>query len=249
MVSGKYSALSGAIAREQSMANTSANLSNVSTVGFKKSRMSFESILRGEQQIQDTKGINYNRVKANYIDFSQGPLQETNNPFDIALTGEGFFKLRGENGELLTRSGNFHLDDAGRLLSQTGYPVLDTGGGEITISDADISKMEIDEEGNIYTIDGDGEATQAAQLAVVDVEDRSVLKNVAGTSFSIPLGTPEIVAENFSISQGFLEQSNVNMTDEMTKMIADSRLFESYHNVLEKFSELNGKLDELGSVS
>lgn len=249
MVSGKYSALSGAITREQSIANTSANLANVSTVGYKKTRMSFEALLRGERQIQDTKGINYNRVRGNYIDFSQGPLQETENPYDVALTGNGFFKVRSPQGDLLTRSGNFLIDDGGRLLTQAGFPLLNPGGAEIIVPDADISKIEIDSEGLIYTIDTDGEATEVAQLAIVDVDDRTALKNVQGTSYSVPAGVTEFPSDNFEISQGFLEISNVNMTEEMSKLIADNRLFESHHKVLKKYSEINDRLNELGTLS
>ncbi len=248
MVSGKYSALSGAITREHSIANTSANLANVNTVGYKKARMSFESILKGETQIRDTKGINYNRISGNYIDFSQGPLQETQNPFNVAINGDGFFKIRSDNEDLLTRNGSFMVDSSGRLLTDSGMAVLDNGGGEITIPDADISRIEIDKEGFIYSIDPEGESSEVGQLAIVDVEDRSILKKVKDTAFAIPAGSIEIPVEEFAISQGYLETSNVNMTEEMAKMLSDRRLFETYHNVLEKYSQLNQKLDELGSL-
>ena len=62
MVSGKYSALAGAISREQALANISNNLANVSTTGYKKMLVSFESILKSEQQVDDAKGMNYNRI-------------------------------------------------------------------------------------------------------------------------------------------------------------------------------------------
>ncbi len=249
MVSGKYSALSGAITREQSIANTSANLANVTTPGYKKTRMSFESILRGEVQVNDAKGINYNRVRGNYIDFSQGPLQETHDPFDVAITGDGFFKVRSEEGDLLTRNGSFIVDNSGRLLTESGMAVLNNGGAEITIPDADISRIEIDKEGLIYTIDPEGESTEVSQLAIVDVEDRSVLENVRDTAYTIPQGVIDYPAEKFDISQGYLEISNVNMTEEMAKMLNDRRLFETYHNVIESFSKMNEKLDELGTLS
>ncbi len=249
MVSGKYSALSGAITREQSIANTSANLANVTTPGYKKTRMSFESILRGEVQVNDAKGINYNRVRGNYIDFSQGPLQETHDPFDVAINGDGFFKVRSEEGDLLTRNGSFIVDSSGRLLTESGMAVLSNGGGEITIPDADISRIEIDKEGLIYTIDPEGESTEVAQLAIVDVEDRSALENVRDTAYAIPQGVVDFPAEKFDLSQGYLEISNVNMTEEMAKMLNDRRLFETYHNVIESFSKMNEKLDELGTLS
>jgi flagellar basal-body rod protein FlgF/flagellar basal-body rod protein FlgG len=248
MVSGKYSALSGAITREQSIANTSANLANISTVGFKKTRMSFESILKGEQQITDAQGINYNRVKGNYIDFSQGPIKETDNPFDIAINGDGFFKIRGPQGDLLTRKGNFALDGTGRLLTDTGMPVLNNGGGEIFIRGTDTNTIVIDQTGNIIGVNADGEQTDFGRLAIVDVDDKTLLKNEHDTSYSLQPGALEVAAENFSVAQGSLEISNVNMTDEMTRMINDNRIFQAYHSVLESYSKLGEKLEALGTL-
>ncbi len=249
MVSGKYSALSGAIAREQSIANTSANLANVSTIGYKKTRMSFESILKGERQIADTKGINYSRVKGNYIDFSQGPLKETDSPLDVAIMGDGFFKIRSAQGDLLTRKGNFVLDDTGRLLTDTGMPVLNNGGGEIFIRAEDTASIIIDLAGNITGVGANGEQTPFGQLAIVDIDDKSLLENELDTAYSVPPEALEIPAENFRVSQGSLEVSNVNMTDEMTKMIYDNRLFQAYHSVLESYSKLGEKLEALGTLA
>ncbi len=249
MVSGKYSALSGAIAREQSIANISANLANVSTVGYKKNLLSFESMLRGEKQILDSKGINYNRVRKSFTDFSQGPLEETNNPLDLAIMGKGFFKIRGTEGDFLTRKGNFLIDSNGRLITDTGMAVLDDNGGEITIQNSDINKVVIDKTGTVYTVYPNGDSAVAARLAVVTVEDTSELERKLDTSFSIPQGVPEIPAEDYTVSQGSLEISNVNMTEEMARMIDDNRTFQAYHNMLKGYSRIGDKLDDLGSLA
>ncbi|MBN4071619.1 hypothetical protein JYT30_00490, partial [Desulfotalea psychrophila] len=74
MGSGKYSALAGAISREQRLANIATNLANVNTIGYKKTRMSFESLLRGEQQTKQANGINYSRVRENFTEFTEGPI-------------------------------------------------------------------------------------------------------------------------------------------------------------------------------
>jgi len=248
MVSGKYSALSGAIARQQSIANTTANLANVSTAGYKKKRMNFEAILKGEQQIAAAKGVNYNRVRGNYADFSQGPLKETGNPFDMAINGEGFFKIRSDEGDLLTRKGNFVLGDDGRLLTDSGLPVLSSGGAEIFIPQNDNSTITVDKEGNISTISESGESSVVAQLAVVSVENTDTLKQIKDTAFALPQGEVDIPAENFTVVQGSIEGSNVNMTEEMSKMLTDNRLYEAYHNVLERYGKLGDKLSELGSL-
>ncbi|MDJ0622682.1 MAG: flagellar basal-body rod protein FlgF [Desulfocapsaceae bacterium] len=248
MVSGKYSALSGAIARQQSIANTSANLAHVSTAGYKKKRISFEAIFKGEQQIAAGKGVNYNRIRGNYSDFSQGPLKETGNPFDIAINGEGFFKIRSSEGDLLTRKGNFILGDDGRLLTDSGLPVLSSGGAEIFIPQEDSTNIAFDKEGNISTINESGESTIVGQLAIVNVENTDTLQEVKDTAYALPQDGLEIPAENFNVVQGSIEGSNVNMTEEMSKMLADNRLYEAYHNILKSYGKLGEKLSELGSI-
>ena len=248
MVSGKFSALSGAIARQQSIENITANLANVSTAGYKKKRMSFETMLSNEQQLTAAKGVNYNRVKGNYSDFSQGPLKETGNPLDIAIKGSGFFKIRSNEGDLLTRKGNFVLGDDGSLRTDSGLPVLSAGGAEIFIPQDNDGTITIDREGNIATINAAGESAIVAQLGVVNVENTDVLQQVKNTAYALPQDVPEIPAEDFSVVQGSLEESNVNMTAEMAKMLADSKLYQVYHNVLERYGKLGDKLNELGSL-
>lgn len=248
MVSGKYSALSGAIAREQSIANISSNLANVSTSGYKKRRISFESILEESKQIESAKGINFNKVSRNYVDFSQGPLSETNSDFDFAIVGDGFFKVRSSEGDFLTRNGNFILSNNGRLLTSGGLSVLDAGGAEIFIGDAQTTQVVVDNEGRIFTVDAEGESSQVSQLGVFDIEDKNRLIPEKDTSFSIPQGVQDFASENFSIVQGNLEISNVNMTDEMSRMISGNRLYEAYHNILESYSKVGEKLSELGTL-
>ncbi len=249
MVSGKYSALSGAITREQNMSTISENLANVTTPGYKKSGMSFEAMLRGEKQLVETRGINYNRVSSTYVEYSQGALQQTEDPFHFALVGNGFFKVRGPNKDLLTRNGTFILDSNGTLVTDRGRTVLSAGGGEISVPNANTTKIIADEEGRIFSVDVDGNRVEIAQLAIVDVADRSTLVREDDTSFSLGAGAAEINPENMRLVQGSFEISNVNMTVEMSRMIRDNRYYASYHNMLKGYSNLSEKLEELGTLS
>lgn len=248
MVSGKYSAVAGAVAREQSIANIAANLANVNTVGYKRTSVSFEAILRGAKQAGDAKGINYSRVSHNVSDFSQGAMKPTGNPHDIAIDGEGFFKVEGPNGPLYTRRGDFGIGADGVLRTSNGFAVLDDTNGRITIPDTDTGKVVVTEDGTISLITPDGDITEAGQLAIVDVNDRSLLKREENTTFSLGPGGNEIALDNPRAVQGFLEISNVNMTEEMTRMINSMRTFETYHKVLESYSTLGQQQDELGTI-
>ncbi len=248
MGSGKYSALAGAISREQRLANISSNIANVNTVGYKKTRMSFESLLRGEQQTAQAKGINYSRVKENFTEFTAGPIRETGNTLDLAIHGEGFFKVQGPEGVLYTRRGDFHTDRDGTLLTGNNMPVLDTGNAPIIIPDRDTSRISINNLGEISILSLEGGRNVIGNIAVYTIDDPSTLKREPGTMYSLQEGGQEIPTDIPSVSVGSLELANVNITEEMALMIESNRTFESYQKVIKAYSSLGQKQDELGTV-
>ena len=248
MVSGKYSALAGAISREQAIANISNNLANISSSGYKKSRVSFESILKGQQQITDAKGINFNRVKTNYSDFAPGAMRQTENPLDVAIQGEGFFKVQGPDGVLYTRRGDFSVNNEGLLITSNGLPVLDDGNSPINIPDLDTSKFAVGDDGTIFLLGPQGLRSEVAKLAIVDIENKAKLKREPDTTFSLPAGEQDIESENSRVIQGNLELSNVNMAEEMALMINNQRIFETYHKVLKSYSTITEQQQELGTL-
>lgn len=248
MGSGKYSALAGAIAREQSIANITNNLANISTSGYKKSRVSFESILDGQGQIDKAKGINYNRVRNNFTDFSPGALKATENPLDVAISGQGFFKVQGENGTLYTRRGDFSLTSEGLLITSNGLSVLDDGNNELSIPDTDISRIAFGDDGTIYVLGPQGTRQQVGRLGIVDIEDTTQLKRESDTTFSMEDANLEIPSDSSTLVQGSLEISNINMSMEMAKMIDSYRLFETYHKILDSYGTLGEQQQELGTL-
>ncbi len=248
MVSGKYSALAGAISREQSIANISANLANISTSGYKKSLVSFESVLRGAQQTSEAKGINYNRIRNNYTDFTPGAMRETADPLDMAINGDGFFKVQGPNGIHYTRRGDFAINQDGLLTTSNGLPVLDEAGANITIPDTETSKIAVGDDGTIYILGLEASREEVAKLAIVEVDDKLKLKRETDTTFSLQNGGTEIESDSYRVIQGNLELSNVNMAAEMARMINGHRTFETYHKVLKNYSTISEQQQELGTV-
>jgi flagellar hook-basal body protein len=95
MSSGKYAALSASIARMQSLEVTTNNLANVNTHGFKRDRQEFESLFLDATQDMAGKGVNFVRIRKNVTDFSPAEMIATDDPLDLAIEGEGFFKLQG----------------------------------------------------------------------------------------------------------------------------------------------------------
>lgn len=248
MVSGKYSALAGAISREQAIANLSNNLANISTNGYKKSNVSFESVLSGATQTNSAKGINYDRIGKSYTDFSPGPIRPTDNPFDLAIQGEGFFKVQGPDGLLYTKRGDFAMNAQGQLTTSNGLLVLDDGNAPITIPDTDTQKVIVDDAGIMYTVDLNGNQSEVAQLAIVDITDKLELTPESDTTFSLKISALEIPSESFRVVQGSLEVSNVNMTQGMTEMIDNYRTFEVYHKVLKSYQTISEQQEELGTL-
>jgi flagellar basal-body rod protein FlgF/flagellar basal-body rod protein FlgG len=249
MVSGKYSALSGAISREQSMANIAANLANVNTVGYKKTSVSFESLLEGAKQSAEAKGINYSRIKGTFSDFTPGPITETGNPLDMAIHGDGFFKVQGPDGMLYTRRGDFVLDQTGNLQTSNGLQVLNQANAPINIPETALNQISINSLGDISIMGRDGGQSVVGRVGVVTIDDTSKLKREADTTFSLQAGGQESALADPTLTIGSLESSNVNMTEEMTLMINSLRTFETYHKVLKSYSDLGQKQDELGSLA
>ena len=248
MVSGKYSALAGAISREQRMANISANLANIYTVGYKKNKMAFESILADEKQTSTAHGINYSRIRDNFTDFSEGPIKETANPLDIAIHGDGFFKVQAADGTRYTRRGDFHVDSDGTLLTGNEMPVLDEANALINIPQTDTSKVSVNSLGEISILSMDGTRNVVGQLGIVTINDTSKLKRESDTLFSLEEGGQEAVVDEPNLAIGNLEMANINMTEEMALMIESLRTFESYQKVIKAYSQLGQKQDELGTI-
>lgn len=244
MVSGKYSAVSGALAREQTINNIAANLANSNTVGFKKDRVSFSSTLRAAQQTGTTKGVNYTRIRTVGTDFSQGGLQTTGRDLDVAIDGPGFFKVRRGQDILYTRAGKLMLDDNGTIKTTDGYEVLGDGNAPLQIDITQGQNIIISETGEI-AIDG---VAAGAQLQVFGVDDPKNLVKVGQSLYRLPQGEGQPLPEA-RIVQGNLESSNVNMMEEMTAMISSQRNFEAHTKLIESYSKIGEKLDELGSIS
>lgn len=249
MVSGKYSALAGAISRDQAINNIAANLANVSTTGYKKAMVSFESLLKGEKQRTDAEGINYSRVGKSSTDFSAGPLKETGNPLDVAIHGEGFFKVMGSDGVRYTRRGDLVIDQNNILRTRSGLSVLDDANGEIIIAGAQSGRVSINNQGGITLTTPEGGEAVAGQLGIVNVNNPELLQREDETSFSLKNGGQEVAIDEPVIVSESLESSNVNMVEEMTDMINSYRTFETYHKVIQSYSDISDKQKELGTIS
>jgi len=222
--------------------NTSANISNINTPGYKFQEI-VQSTLESHQMINYSGGRRLNRrqelgefVFGNQIDgfyrnFQQGNLSETNKATDFALVGSGFFTIQMDNGEIAyTRNGNFRLNENNQLETMEGHLVLG-----------------VDENGNIGLIYGENNSVDGGQLLITDFNDYNNLNNIGDTLFTSNEAGYRLM--DGEVRQGFLEMSNVRIGDELVKLIELAREFESSQKLLHAADEtLSKAVNEIGRV-
>lgn len=204
------------------------NMANLNTIGFKGSDVLFSEFLvksrSDERPFKDNLAFvqDFGLIR----NLSQGPMRHTNNPLDIAIEGDGFFVLQGEEEDIYTRAGNFTLNEEGQIVNQEGLPLLSTNNSPITLPEgaADI------------VINGTGSiiigTEEIDQIRVVDFENPRELKQIDGTLFGAE-GIQPIEMEAPRLAQGALEDSNINGVTEMTRLIALNRAYQDVHKMIE----------------
>jgi flagellar basal-body rod protein FlgF len=237
MINGMIEATRGSLKEEMRMDIISNNLANSTGIGFKKDRISFQQMLDESSTTTpeptadglpaDTCLVNIN------VDMSEGDAQTTGNKLDLAISGDGFFKINTPDGVRYTRKGNFTQDSIGNLITQDGYPVMGKS-GTINISGSNVA---IGDLGSI-TVDG----TEIDQLDIVTFKDtKDLIKEDKGL-FKNASDSPEVaISGDTSVKQGYVELSNVNVAEEMVNMIHCMRAFESYQKAIKALDELNAK--------
>jgi flagellar basal-body rod protein FlgG len=218
-------AVQGALRQERRFEVLTNHMANAGTTGFKTQTLSFDKMLQAHMT----------------IDTTQGALLKTDSPLDVAITGDGFFKIQTDQGVRYTRNGNFSLTDQGVLVNGEGNVVLGEN-GSITIEGTDITI------GTNGEIEVDGSAV--GKLLIVDFRTTAGLVKKGDSLFAYTgPETDEISAERFEVKQGTLEQSNVETMVEMTRMIETNRFYESFQKLMQTIDELNGKaISEVGMV-
>lgn len=211
-------------AAERRMDMIASNLANLNAAGFKRSLDRVQSF--------DTRlgqSLERNIASERRVDFSQGTLRPTGEPFDLALAGKGFFTVEGTDGELYTRDGRFFVNETGVLQTQEGLPVAWEG-----------ARGTIDPNGKAPTIDTTGRVKQGdaevGQLRIVDFEKPERLKMKQGGLWTAP-DTALPIPSEAQVRQGHVEQANVSAVDELVAMIAVQRRYEMGTRVMSSIDQ------------
>ncbi len=212
--------------------------------GFKKVAVSFEAVEGGEiarsthDRLRNEMPGSFPVMK-NQVDFNEGELKETHNPLDMAVRGDGFFALMNTNGEAVyTRDGQHYINAEGVMVNSMGHEFSDAGGNNIqTIPGG--GELIIDKSGQIFQ----GEQN-IGQVGVFVFDDPLMeLQKVGGGFVAKEEGIePELAdPEQFTLMQGYLEDSNVSAIEEMIGLIEVSRAHEANQKMISTFDENIGK--------
>lgn len=238
-----FVSLSQATALERSLNMTAHNLSNASSAGYK----AMHPLLKAVDDSSTGDSISYVVDKGSYLDLSGGALTPTKNPFDIALSGEGWFSFQLEGGETgYSRHGQLVLDVDGQLKTSTGRPLLDAGGGPVTLPD-DIGQEVIITTGGTIT---DSEGAVLGAIGVLTIEQEARMMSLGGGMYQLPsnAAAPQ-QAENPKVKQGFVESSNVQAVLEMTRLIDIQRAYENSVKLMNEGDNLTKTaVERLGRV-
>jgi len=229
---------------QEMMDNTAHNLSNANTTGFKKSLMA--SIAQVDINRNDELKLHQDedhQMSENYIDYSQGSMLLTDNPFDLALENSGFFEVETQNGTRYTRNGSFTRNGMGDLVTLQGYKVLDENKRPINLDEA--ADFSVSASGRIYT---DGK--EIAKLSIVDFADkRNELGREGFNLYYSKTGSEPEQVFNATVKQGFLETSNVSVVDSMVEMIRFQRNYEANQKSVQSEDDtLNKAVNDIGRV-
>ena len=253
MIPALYSASSGMQAQQLNLDTIANNLANVNTTGFKKTRVDFQDLLyqtfrapglQGTQGTVIPTGIQVGlgaRPVATQRIFSQGDFQQTDNPLDLVIEGDGFFQVQRADGTTAyTRAGSFKKDGTGRLVTSDGAVLTPN-----IVIPADAKNLTIGSDGTVSVTTANG--STASTLGTIQLAQfvnpggllsigRNLFTPTAASGTAIT-GSPGVSGFG-TLSQGFLELSNVKVVDEMVAMITSQRAYEANSKAIQTADEM-----------
>jgi flagellar basal-body rod protein FlgG len=260
MIRALYTAASGMSAQQANIDNVAHNLANANTAGFKKSRVEFEDLVYDQMRVAGAPtsttaeapigletGLGVRPV-ATSRDFASGNLRNSNGPLDLAIQGDGFFQINLPSGEIgYTRTGSFHLNAEGAIVTNEGYLLepqiaIPNNATSITISKDGIVSA---------TIPNSVGSQQVGNIQLATFQNPAGLRANGGNIFlaTTQSGDPQVGAaaeeSRGSIAQGFIEDSNVSVVEEMVNMILGQRAYEANSKVIKAADEMLANVNTL----
>lgn len=247
MLTGLYSAGTAMQAASRHHEVIAQNLAHAQMPGYRRLTVrhgSFESALNEEMQAAVARQSMGTDASELAVDFSQGTIEQTDHPLDVALQGKGFFAIEGPDGPLYTRNGTFQLNEQGQIVTGDGMLVRGSGGGEIAIPPGVAFKdIQILKDGRILAGD-----MEAGRLEIVDFDAPQRLIRAGVTVFSAPPGLVPHESDA-TVLQGMRERSNVSPVQELVEMIDAQRRHEAAQRSMTLLSDaIRRHIDLRGGV-
>lgn len=260
MIRSLWIARTGLDAQQLQIDNIANNLANTATNGYKRSRAIFEDLMyqnlrqSGAQSSQQTSlptglqvGTGVRPVATERV-FTQGNLQRTDNAFDLAIQGQGFFQVLTPDGSTAyTRDGTFNKDSQGNLVTASGYQLQPN-----IVVPADALSFSVGRDGIVtVTQPGTTAPTQIGQLQLANFVNPAGLQSVGENLFQETAAsgtpTPSTPGQNGvgTVNQSFVETSNVNVAEELVQMIQTQRAYELNSKVVSTSDQMLGRLSQL----
>jgi flagellar basal-body rod protein FlgG len=260
MIRALYTAASGMSAQQLNLDTIANNLANSSTAGFRQTRLQFEDMIYqnlvtpGAAQSQQTVSAGLQiglgtKSAATEIIMTQGDLNQTNNPLDLAIQGVGFFEVSMPDGTIAyTRAGEFHLNNQGTIVTTDGNPVLPN----ISIP-SNATAVTITQYGVVNaTISGQQNPSQLGQLQLATFVNPGGLAAQGSNLFTTTLSSGDPVLANpggpeglGTLQQGYLENSNVDVVTEFVQMVLAQRAFESNSKVIRAADDMYSQVNNM----
>ncbi|KAB3526663.1 flagellar basal-body rod protein FlgG [Alkaliphilus serpentinus] len=251
-----WTAASGMKTQQLNIDTISNNLANVNTTSYKKQKVEFKDLLYvtlRRNNLVEGEGSPVNLQVGHGVmasstsrSFMTGSLERTENTFDLAIDGEGFFAIEGPNGDIFyTRDGNLKLsvmDNEMKLVTADGYTVLSDFDDEIIFEEG-MQNINITENGLIVAEDQEGELQEIATLKLVKFVNPEGLESIGRNLYKSTTASGEKIAmedegRTSSILQGYLETSNVQVVDEMVRLITAQRAYEISSKAIQTSDEM-----------
>jgi flagellar basal-body rod protein FlgF len=231
MDAAMYKALSGALVQMRRLEIAAQDLSNINTAGYKGQRLSFGEVLARQAPASERSGglVAVSGWKTN---LNPGEVNNTGNPFHLAIAGDGYFVVQTARGERYTRNGSFTLSANGTVTTSAGDALMSEA-GPVQLSG---SKFVVSQDGVLSGDDG-----ELGKLRIVRfVNPRRIIKE-GGNLFTAPRENLAEATET-EITQGALEQSNVNSVESMVLLISNQRHFDAYERAIRLMDSATEKM-------
>src|SRR5258705_4639963 len=233
--------LSRQIALSRELDVVSNNIANLNTTGFKADNVVFHEhlmpVARANQFRGSDRQVSFVQDRATWLDLAQGPVQQTGNPLDVAISGDAFLTVQTPRGERFTRNGALQINNAGQLVTSEGLQVVgETGPIVFQANDRNIS---ISTDGTISVREGQNSTDSLrGKLRLVTFDRPQRLQKDGTSTYAPPAGMQAQPATQVRVVQGNIEKSNVRSVVEMTRMVEVTRTYTQIASMLQQQSDL-----------